>query len=177
MKEEQKNIQEELEALSPLLSKMKKSGRAGGFEVPPSYFRDLPDQVLEKIRKQSRPVKSTPPWWQAIGDALSHLIQPRLAVGLATAAVLIVGGLLILNPIDGTSDTDHLFSELTAEEVDTYIQSNLYEFQEEMVIEAAGSVRELSLLPADALDGEDLGDEYYEELLRDLDEESIEELL
>ena len=177
MKEERENIRKELQELSPLLSKMKESGRAEGFDLPPAYFRELPDQVLEKIRKEERPATSRISWWQALDESLHRMFQVRYAAGLATVALLIIAAVLIFDRPEVSRSSSGMFNALTAEEVNTYIQSNLHEFEEDMVIEAAEGYQELSFLPGASLNEEALDEEYLEELLRELDEESIEELL
>lgn len=176
MKKERENVRKELKELSPFLSKLKETGRPEGFDVPPTYFRELPDRLLERAKKEKRPATSPTPWLPQLAEALSWLFQPRYAAGLATVAALIIAGLLIYDQADAPPSPANMFNALTPEEVHAYIQSNLEEFEEEMVIEAAEEFQELSFLPSTTLDDEDL-EEYYEELLRELDEESIEELL
>jgi hypothetical protein len=176
MKKEQEKIRKELEGPSPFLSQLKETGRPEGFDVPPTYFRELPDRVLERVKKGEPAAASQSPWWPRLAEALSRLLQPRYAAGLATVGALIISGLLIFDQTDSPPSSANMFSTLTPEEVNAYIQSNLEEFEEEMVIEAAEEYQELSLLPSTTLDEEDL-EEYYEELLREMDEESIEELL
>ena len=45
--ENKKDIQKELEELSPLLAKMKREQPQTGFSVPPAYFKNLTDEIIE----------------------------------------------------------------------------------------------------------------------------------
>ena len=172
MKEERENIRKELEEISPFLSQWKQSERPEGFDVPPAYFQELPDRLIKILKAEEQLSTDRPSFWNTITQTLSHLLQPRYVAGLATVALLVIAGLLASDRTGDASVPDDMFNSLTAEEVSTYIYSNLDEFEERMVLEAAKEYRELSLLPPTMLDDEDL-----EELIREIDEASIEELL
>ena len=57
MKNNKKEIQDELEELAPLLSKLKKEE---GFSFPDDYFNQLPEQILNQIDfSKNKKVKET----------------------------------------------------------------------------------------------------------------------
>ncbi|MEL7020117.1 MAG: hypothetical protein AAGK47_00785 [Bacteroidota bacterium] len=131
MKEE-KNIQEELEDLSPLLAKMKREHPQTGFTVPPAYFQDLTNALLEKT---TPPIAdSQPSWWQSLTAQIGLLSQPRMSMSLAAIALLLVGlwyfGADSASVLDSVADVTP-----TLEDLEQYVTANLDDFNEEILIE------------------------------------------
>lgn len=156
--------------LSPFLAKLKEEGKPEGFDAPPRYFRELPDEVLERLRRE----KAGAAGWRArLG---MWLVRPRLAAALAGAGAIAAVLFLFFRPAPQITAVTP--PALSAEEIHHYIRANLVDFDEELVIEAAGAGAVLDALPSPgSTEEEQLFDEYYEELIRDIDVENIEEIL
>ncbi len=172
-----KEIREELEELSPFLSKLKEEG--DGFKVPNNYFKTLPDEVLKKAGIQSvkEVIPQTPQitWIDEFIISIQSLFQPRYAMAFASVAILIVAGLLLLN--DKNTDlqfSDNIELDLSPEEIQAYISSNIDDFDSELFHSNDFSIEEINASTnEESLNEGDLLDEMLDEM--DLDE--IEELL
>lgn len=167
-------IQKELQELSPFLSKLKAKEQKPA--VPENYFHALPDQIWEQIKLQPAPerVVKQKGIWERLVHALQIILQPRVAVSLATFAVLLIAGLYFLKP--ATSATTVNGNELTAEEITNYINENLHEFDTELLIQATADLPGESILPADEFSEEEM-DQMMEEILKDVDQKTLEEML
>ncbi len=174
MKEKKENIEKELEELSPMLSRLKGESTPDGFNVPPRYFRELPPEVMNRIQRET--VSRHPGWWSSLQHFLAALFRPGVAIALAALALAIAAGIYLLAPRPATGEGDaYLFASLTPEEVQTYVNANLEAFDTELVIEMASASPDFSILPADDLNGEEL-DQYLDDLLQEVDEETIEDI-
>ncbi len=164
-------VQKELQALSPLLARMK--AQEPKLEVPENYFEALPDQVWEQIKLMPQPERVQPGWWARLQANVQVLLQPRIAVGLATFVVLIVAGIYFLKP---TTSSDDPFARLTAEEVTAYMAQNAEEFEPSMLLEAMGNSSNMSILSGSEFNDEEI-DQLLDDVVEQLDDESLEDLL
>jgi len=173
MKGPDDDVRKELEDLSPRLLRLKEQGR--GLKVPEDYFQRLQEEVLEKV--QQKPQTVAPPswssdWWKA----WQFLFQPRWALSLATVAILLtVGGVWFFQQESKTSSS--LSTELAKvdrETLNTYIQANLHDFDTETLMEFAASQEGGSHF--EDLTPEEL-DDYLDEVIQDMDAETLKELL
>lgn len=177
----QDDLKHELEELSPLLHKLK--AQENPFKTPEGYFASLPDELITRLRTEAQPVsvpaRST--WTDRLLEFLESLMQPRLAVGLATVAILVVTGLFWLRPETGSETTASeqlaMLSDLSAEEVNDYVTENIETFEEEelMVAVAESGIEVEETLPAIDLDAAAI-EEYMEEAIQEMDEEDLETL-
>ncbi len=142
-----KDIREELEQLSPLLSRMKAAEKP--VETPENFFREMQADVLWKVKQEALAGKAAPPakptaaWWEQILQGLYNVVrQPVYATALATLTLLIAAAIWLLTP--EKADTPQ-FSELTQEEALEYIESNLEEFDTALLLSAFG---ESAAIPA-----------------------------
>jgi hypothetical protein len=164
MKKRDHDIQNELEEQAPRLARLRRQEAGDGFTAPPGYFQHLPDDVLERIRRE-----------EAAPVRLLSLRRRRL-LRAAAVALLIAAGAYWWWEVSPEKETPAT-ATLTADEISAYVSANLDAFDEELVLEAAtGEGELLLLLPNPGGDAESL-DDYYDELIRELDEESLEELL
>ena len=163
-----KEIQEELEALAPSFSKMKKEE---GFQVPENYFNDLPNQILEELNLTKEEVSVGEPtnWWTRIEESLMMLLQPRMAVGLASLILLVVSVFYFQDR--GSSEAIPL-AELTTSEAETYLLENLDEFEDELLYDLV--LQNESTI--ENAENQQL-DTYLEEIIDEMDDEMLEELL
>lgn len=169
------DVQKELQELSPFLAKLKE--KQPSLEVPENYFQALPDQIWEQIKLMPQPeqAKSQLGWWNRLLTGLQILLQPRVAIGLTTFVVLLVAGIFILKP-DSSSDSKGLLAGLSGEEVTAYMSENLHEFDTDLLIEAASTYPDWSFLSGSEFNEEEI-DQLLDEVLKDLDDETLEELL
>ncbi len=167
-------IQKELQELSPFLAKLKAQEQQP--EVPENYFHTLPNQIWEQIKLEpaSQRVAKQLSIWERFLTGLQILLQPRVAVSLATFAVLITASIFLLQP---KMDAPMAISgDLTAEDITDYIQDNLHEFDTELLIQATANLPEDILLPNDEFSEEEI-DKAMDEILDDLDERTLQEML
>lgn len=172
MERPDENIQKELEELSPLLLKLKERG--AGFSLPPDYFRQLQNEVLEKV--QANPGASAVSWLDQLKNKLQYLFQPGWALSFASIAVLLILGALWLfqnRAVESTSISTEI-AKLDRDSVKNYIQANLYQFETETLVEFASNQE--SQPGFDDLSPEEL-DQYLDEVIHELDPETLKELL
>lgn len=165
---DQQSLREELAELSPRLLTLKKQGD-GLLPPPPGYFARFEAELQDRIRAAEtveKPQRKAP-WWQEWQQRLSWLLQPQPVLVLASALVLLAVGIwLFQNPV--TEQSANTFASLTEEEVDAYIQANLYAFDTETIIEAVGGYGALDVsLPAIDLQDEEV-DQYLDELMKNM---------
>ncbi len=168
----QNDIQKELQELSPLLAKLK--AKAQKPEVPENYFQSLPNQVWEQIKLQPAPQRPVAPpnAWERLLSYFQMLLQPRVAVSLATFVILITAGVYFLNNNMPTTDNQ----DLTAEEITAYINDNLSQFDTEMLMNATSDLSDHSILPQSEFSEEEMN-LMMEEIIKDLDTKALEEML
>ena len=167
MQKRDDTIRKELEALAPRLARLKKERPGDGFATPPDYFSTLPDQVQERLRREAPEEPIRIPFFRR------PAIRPFLRAA-AVALLLIAGAYWWLAPPAGNETPA---AALTPDEIAAYVVENLAEFDEELVIEATDAAEaEWLLLPAPGDDAPELN-EYYEQLIREIDEVPLDELL
>lgn len=169
----QNEVQKELQELSPLLAKLK--AQAQKQEVPENYFQSLPNQVWEQIKLQPAPERPTKPAgvWERLMNALQILLQPRVAVSLATFAVLILVGIYFLKPEASVVPVNN---ELTAEDITSYIKDNIQEFDTDLLMKATADLPSQSILSESNWSDEDI-DLIMEEIIKDTDTKTLEDML
>lgn len=165
---EKEAIRKELEELAPGLSRI---GRKQPFHTPPTYFRELPDEILEKVHEQ-RPSSRLLTWLEGLFGT-----PARLAWQLATVAVLVVVGFWAYHHSRDTIDYNYpTIADLSIEEVELYVDNHIDEFDVDILLEESNL--EYTDVPLLILDSNDvIEDEYLEEILDDLDLEDLEKLL
>ncbi len=159
------NSQKELEDLSPFLANLEKKE---GFSVPKNYFKTLPDEILSQVQPQIETAPKTS-WF----DNLLLLFSPRLAIGLATIALLMIGTVVTLNKEVSQSPVAAL-DQLTNEAISIYIAANIEDFDDETIYGIDG-LETLDVLPDDIEDA--ALDQYLEEYIDDIAIETLEDLL
>ena len=170
MKKNKKEIQEELEALAPSFSKLKKEEV---FKVPENYFNSLPDQIFNELNlTEEVVVKKQPLWWIKLMDSLMILMQPRIAIGLATLALLFVS-MFYLTSDNGGGISNPSIVELSSTEVEEYIIANIDDFDDDLLFEIA--------LKSELSENDDFEDQaldnYLDEIIDEMDDNSLEEFL
>lgn len=171
-----KEIREELDQLSPLLSRMKAAEKP--VEAPENYFREMQADVLWKVKQEALACKAAQPaapaaaWWERTLHSLHHLVrQPVYATAFATLALLIVAAIWLLAP--EKADTLQ-FSELTQEEALEYIESNLEDFDTALLLSAFGESAAIPA-PTSGMSDQEAKD-LMDAMMKELDASDLEEL-
>ncbi len=176
---EKDKIKEELDGLSPLLSKMKEEG-GQPFRAPEGYFRGLPDEVLRRARAEEGLIRKNSPAPEGTGLMawLWWLLIPRHAIGLATALLLIAAGAYLFWQQPARTDPGGALAGISEEEAEAYISENIGEFELELMLEASvvsvEDMPEMKILPD--IEQEEL-DLYLEDLIDDISLDELEEIL
>lgn len=129
-------IKKELEELSPMLAKMKKQPE--GFSVPDDYFAKMETDIWDLVQPEDPIVAQAPSqtsWLDNIIQQIGWLLQPRMAMSLASVAILIVAAIMLLPNAD-TADVNAL-AGLTADDATDYMAAHIDEFDTETLIEFA----------------------------------------
>lgn len=115
------SIRQELDEM-PLLQEQ--LGQAEGYQVPDGYFKNFEKNILNQISQETIPTPST----------RTKLFSLSSIWGKAAAIALLIGGSLFVwqknmpSPVATTTD-------LTTEEIYTYITDNLQEFDEDLLLD------------------------------------------
>ena len=161
-------IKDELKKISPFLSKIKKED---AFKVPENYFQSLPDQILEQIRDNKNlfeKERSQVTWPDQLMKYIAVLFQPKVAATFATVVALILAAVYFSQkPTDQLDGTDQSVTNYVAENIDEFDaemlwETSIYEFEENN--------------PNDKLQETNF-DEFFEEIIYELDDSELEQLL
>lgn len=160
---------EELDGFSPFLKKMK--DRDEGFKVPPDYFKSLPDEVMKKAAPE-RPANRT--WADALAALVQRYWQPGYALALATAAVLVVAAVCMLNKDKKTEApwpvAQALLNEIPDETLQHYISDNIGDFDKALILETHFAGKEAGLVPKfDPVPSDGELDQYLDEIIEAID--------
>lgn len=176
MKNNKKEIQDELEKIAPSLSKLKKEEV---FDVPENYFSQLPDQILNEIdfsknKRVPDPVSSSrsSSWLDQLADRLNIFFQPRIAVGFAMMILLAVASIFILNNENASSNE---MADLTSAELENYVKANIDDFEADELMNVLGDDGTGNWTEIE-IEDEDLN-EYLEEIIDDIDASDLEDFL
>lgn len=198
MKEE-KNIQDELNELSPFLAKLRKPDN--GFDVPQNYFQNFESNLMARIKAEEEVEKwspsstisaesSTSP--SRISKVLNWLKTPQISISFAMILVIIVAINVLLQPIksdeilvDSTLiDVEKAISNVSTEEMLAYVEENVEQFDETLLSEVVEvelkdnveieETTEIETPILETIETEEL-EQYLEENIGDFDENLIEE--
>ncbi|GIV34739.1 MAG: hypothetical protein KatS3mg031_2274 [Chitinophagales bacterium] len=112
-------IKKELRELAPRLAQIRHSNP---FSVPEGYFHTLPEQTLKKIKAH----QLSQPWTEKLEIGLSNLFslifQPRYAVPVAVALLLIVAGINLKHISDSAQiDFAQRLAAVPTADLDAYV--------------------------------------------------------
>ncbi len=163
-----KEIQEELNNHAPLLSGMPKQSE--GYKVPDDYFARMEADLWKQLKPATKTVTesvSKASWLDGLIQQISWLLQPRMALQLASVALVILAGFFFMNRSATSQQTDVL-ADLTADEASAYVLANLDEFDTESLIELSFGEANFSEVDATFFNDADVDD-----LLDELQKENI----
>jgi hypothetical protein len=172
--ENKKQIQEELERLSPLLASLKQQEQDALSSLPPGYFDALPNQVLARIRAENG--SASPP---ARPLQLRWHRQLAYAAGLAAAiALFAIGAYRYWHSSPASGEPLAALENLDQEGLQRYVNDHIEAFDLELILEALvvepNDLQRLEILPG--LKGSYL-DQYLDEAIEELSLSDLEELL
>jgi hypothetical protein len=166
MNPKKKSVEQELEQLSPLLLRLKQQD--GQDTVPEGYFEELPENILKLVN--NRP--------EASSHSIARVRPLWVRFAAAASVVLILGAAFFFLQNDAVRSTSEVAIDLSSQEVESYIQANLEEFELDLLVEYAAKTAPSSFnnLFEEEFENGDL-DQYMDELIDAVDLETIEELL
>ncbi len=174
-------IQEEIKRIAPQLAKVKPQQ---GFKVPKGYFDKLPEEVLCKAKAgqtmpaadSMQPARSR---FDELASWLAGLLQPRMALGLATALLLTVaawwmwpGSVEEAQPALAIAEYGY---ELDDEEIEQYIAANIDDFDTQSLFELSYEQEGEADLPE--VEDLELDEQTINELLDELEADDLNEWL
>jgi hypothetical protein len=170
-------LREELEEFSPFLKKMKDKDE--GFRVPKDYFKSLPDEVLNKIKPD---VPTSRTWADELAVFVQRLLQPKYALALATAVVLVVAAVCIFDQHKNTEAqqpvADAMLEAISDEALQNYVSENIGEFDRELILETQYAGKDAKSLPELAPQpGTDELEQYLDDIIDEIDLDDLEEML
>lgn len=176
--ENKEELKKELEALSPFLLTRKE--KMEGFRVPKDYFKSLPDEVLHKTRP-TPPARSS--WLDELTAFMQQLWQPRYALGLAAAVVLVVAAICFFdqpenNRLHQLPVAEAILEEIPDEALQAYISQNIVEFDRELILETQYAGQETRPLPSlSPKASDDELEQYLQDNIDEIDLDELEDLL
>lgn len=176
MKERDK-ILEELKGLSGKLANMQ--GTGDGYSVPKDYFKKLPDEVLGRIRRESR-VAEKINWKERLESLLYSFSQPRYVMVLATAIILVVAGIFLLNREPVTIESPIAIVQIeniSDEALFSYVSDNIREFDREMLVNHSKTESNMKALQQITKPSAEEMDQYLDDILDDIELEDLQEIL
>lgn len=150
---------------SPIL---KKIGNEDPFKVPEGYFENLSDSILGKVEGE---ISSQAPKGRIV--RFRSTWRKPLRYAAAIALMLAISVFLVQDRLSTDQGETDWASEISAEEIETYVLENLYEFEEGDFLS-----QDLNLekdLLENAFDDEEL-EALLPEMLDDIDMETIENM-
>ncbi|MEL7124017.1 MAG: hypothetical protein AAFO07_31555, partial [Bacteroidota bacterium] len=167
-----KEIWDELAEKSSFLHEIKK--QSSPFKVPDGYFNQLPDQIMNQIKAERKEAPVQPNWLEQLIQQLQVVLQPRPALALASMLLIVLVAWLVIDRPNATESSVD-FASLSQDEIESYIYSNIDQFNEVIIEEVANNDEELQLIPSPQIQEDELND-YIQDELEDLDIGEIEEL-
>lgn len=180
--EEKKNIQKEIEELSPFLARLKEEKAfESNNDVPPQYFKELSDELWDRIQAEEaqKPATQIKRWWGHLQNQLDFLLKPQLAIGLVTLVLLLIA-IQWFRPSANTGMTASANSlekldNLPDEALYNYVMDNIGEYQTSDFAEFGTTISFDNFLPVDQED--DALDAIINEYLEEMDNIDIQDLL
>lgn len=152
MKKDTDSLRKELEQEAPFLARLK--DKPDGLSTPEGYFSQLRQDVLSRIEAEK-----------------TRSLWPRLAIA-ASVVTLIGAAVFLFRPAPSAPEPA---VALTAEELHQYIADNIDEFDLELLLPYAAGSQGSWMEDADFDDP--AMQQYMNELLDEIDLETLEELL
>lgn len=168
-----KKINQELKEISPLLSRLRDQG--DGLGIPQNYFGDFDERLKQRlavpgVRRQSL---------QSINTPVKRRLWPGI-FAVAASLVLILGVVWVFKT--GSEEPEFATSELTSDEIATYLVENASDFEPEQLAALTENPDETkqSVTPANESaypEKEEIPAEAMEEIIDEMTDQELAELL
>lgn len=177
---EHNNIQDELQDISPFLANLRE--KEDGFEVPNLYFDRLEQNIMAGIKAEeeaenwttassANPIETELTLTQKLKN---WLFKPQFAMAFGLALVAIVAVTVFLQQPNDTIDG----LAISEEEALEYIEDNIDQFSETIIMEAVGEdLAELEVSTDWEVNETELEEYIEENIIDDVDENLIDEIL
>ncbi len=167
-----KEIQEELDQIAPFLAKIEKQE---SYPIPKDYFAQLAEQISTQVALEPRQKIATQVAPTSFWTSLTSLLSNKFRMNSLVAAASV---LLCVGSFFYWSSTQQAATEtIAAAQYLTYVEEHLDEFEEEILLELNQEEDlDIDLLTDTEIKDQNL-DNYLEDVLDDLDDQSLEELL
>ncbi|NET32077.1 MAG: hypothetical protein F6K19_08745 [Cyanothece sp. SIO1E1] len=167
---ERENILNELKDIAPELVKFKEEQSGAGFEVPPRYFKDLQQVVMQEIQTEADQKSLNNPalWWQNFLQILQSILQPKPALTMATVALLAAAGIWF-SQSDNSLDQMGTEMALNDDDLEAYVMAHIDDFETDVLIDMYTETFQEEA-------EEPVTEDNLEELLQEMDDEDFEEL-
>ncbi len=159
-----KDIQDELKGIAPLLSNMDKNEE--GYQVPHLYFETLQNKVMNKIAEQ-------PAQESVLNRFLKSILQAKYALAIAGVLALLMVGTFVINP-ENTNNTASLAS-ISTEELAAYLDDNIDDMELDVLLENTETTLDFS--DGMNFDLDEMEDYIDNEFFDELDDTSLEDFL
>lgn len=182
MKEENKKsaVQQELEQIAPQLAQLKqRSKQEVPDDVPPRYFRELPDDLWQGIQSGEKTTSSST-FSESIRALLNAWLRSPLAIGLSTMIILLIGVWVFSetpqrNWTAQKEDQLQMLEEIPGEVLYNYLMEHISDYNTADFADFEQALPLNGLLP---IDSDEAGlDEMIDEYLEQAESLNINELL
>ncbi len=168
---EKEDILKELQDIAPELARFKEEQVGTGFQVPPRYFRDLTQVVMNEVREDLQDQTSTltkpSGWWQDLLASIQNLIQPKPALALAFIGLLLAVGFWF-GQSNTALDTVNPNFAMNNDDLEAYVLANIDDFETDLLMDMYAET-----FPEEE---EQITEENLDELLQEMDDEDFEDL-
>ena len=160
MEKSRKDILKELREISPDFPDIKGKEKFG---VPEGYFDQLQKEVLSKVTEEDTPVQRE--------AKVRTLFNTRTLLAIASVAlIVVVAAIAILRP----ADNNEILADISNDEAMEYVLANIDDFEGLIDDEVVGADVDLNFIGSFE---EDELDDVLDNLIDDLDEETLQSIL
>jgi hypothetical protein len=178
------NIKEELKNISPFLASLRKPDE--GFEVPKDYFQNFESNLMARIKAEEaveawgiseteQPLMPNLNWLQSIW---AWMTQPQIGVSLLAMVVIVGIGFAVFQINEKNAaqfadlSTDEALASLNVDDVSQYVEDNVDDFSEELLISNLENIVEknITTLPVETELQINEIQEYIEDNIGEFDE-------
>lgn len=168
---EKEDILKELQDIAPELARFKEEQVGTGFQVPPRYFRDLTQVVMNEVKEdlqdQTSSMSKSSSWWQDLLANIQSLIQPKPALALAFIGLLLAVGFWF-GQSNTALDTVNPNFAMNNDDLEAYVLANIDDFETDLLMDMYAET-----FPEEE---EEITEENLDELLQEMNDEDFEDL-
>lgn len=164
------NIKSELKEIAPSLAD--KLGQKDGFQLPDNYFTFLTESVMEQVTLEPTPIQPR----AKSGLRKFSLLYNYKLIGSLAAIIVVAFAVFSIFLSEGHQQESIVLADISPEEAALYIENHIEDFEESLFI--AVTPEESILEDQEQLYfNESEINEYLEDIIEEIDEETLEKLL